>query len=774
MKLILTSICLLIVFVAHAQQQYVLSGKVEDNKAEAITDGEMFLLNASDSSLVKYASVDKGKFRFDPVEQGSYLLRTMCSGYITSWMSVQLMTNRELTVQADRDNNLQEVKVTASRPTISYAGDGSMVIDVERNSILSAIPNAMELLSKLPAVQVSSDQESVSVVDKGEAMIYLNNQRITINDLNSISTNDIESISIIRNPSAKYEAEGRVVILLKLKKKRADGSSLDLSETVSFKRYFHNRSGINAGLKKNGLELKANFQYSRLELWESNGFAFNIDNRGIESRYRAVSMGTRQLYNFGAGVYYQINPDDYISLSGMGRIHKEPFTIITASSLKEPGAQNSVLTNSQGYGKRPYANASLNYGHKLKKMNAQLFLGGQYSRYERQLTNKIYNNYNNTTEILNQDRYQLFGVDVYSGRADLEKTIWKGMKWESGINITRANSASTFDITDHLQTTAGSSEYVYTEGNHAVYTQLSGNIKKLQFTAGLRAENTVIEGGFRDSIRQVDQNYTQLFPKGSLSIPLDSSKTIVLNYSKSIARPSYSTTNQMTTYINPYYEWARNVNQNPSITDELTAALQYKDYNLQLSVFQSDNVVFDIPEYDAAANKLRMINRNLEYTRGLSMTLMVPLHYKIWTSDNLLSGGYYQTKDPAAVLYETKPNLYCYSNNQFRLPKGFDLMINGWLVTKRKDGLFDKNMLYQLDLGLSKTFFKKLSCNISWNDVFRSQNSEERFTINGVRANGTYYEDVKEFAITLRYRLGKIRDSKYSNRDVNENGGRIN
>ncbi len=99
--------------------------------------------------------------------------------------------------------------------------------------------------------------------------------------------------------------------------------------------------------------------------------------------------------------------------------------------------------------------------------------------------------------------------------------------------------------------------------------------------------------------------------------------------------------------------------------------------------------------------------------------------------------------------------------------------MNGWFTSKRYEGVFERNALYALDIGISKTFYKKLSCTVSFNDIFRSVNSRERFVINQVSSNGIYFDDGRELSIALKYVFGRIKGAKFKNRDVDESGSRL-
>src|SRR5690606_3826405 len=96
--------------------------------------------------------------------------------------------------------------------------------------------------------------------------------------------------------------------------------------------------------------------------------------------------------------------------------------------------------------------------------------------------------------------------------------------------------------------------YDFKEQNTAFYTQLSGKIKKIDFSVGLRVENTNVTGTYKtDFLPAIDKNYANLFPKAQFTFPVDSTKSISLNYAKSIVRPNYSSLSQISVYINPYF-----------------------------------------------------------------------------------------------------------------------------------------------------------------------------------------------------------------------------
>ena len=100
-------------------------------------------------------------------------------------------------------------------------------------------------------------------------------------------------------------------------------------------------------------------------------------------------------------------------------------------------------------------------------------------------------------------------------------------------------------------------------------------------------------------------------------------------------------------------------------------------------------------------------------------------------------------------------------------------MATAWVITKRYQGIFVGGSIYTADVGLSKTFHRKLNCTLSFNDVFRSFIVHDQFTVNGVSSDGRYYDDGREFSIAVKYSIGRTIDSKFKNKEVDDNAGRI-
>lgn len=765
---------LLPIIVLQAQEKYTLSGHVRGEINDTLTAGSVYLLSGKDSSIVKYALLTDGKFTFDPVIAGNYILRISSLGYNDEIKHLLLHDN--VTLQISMKTNataLNTVTVSASRKDFSFK-NGDIKINIA-GSAFAAIPNSVDLLAKMPMVQVSPNGESISILGKGNALIYIDRQKATISELATLSANDIQDIQILKNPPAKYEAEGRAVIVITRKKDKRDGFQATLQETASFKRRYNNYAGLNLNFKRKKWEIITSLKYNYRKIWESNTYDFQIYDRDIKSGYALVSTINKPEYIANAGVHYQINTDDHISLNINTRFQDVSFPIYTNSDFSTPSEKSTVYTINQSTYPKKYYTANLNYEKKLKKINADLFLGSQYAGYSEDFLTDIFNNYNNTQEVYTEHRDQQYDVHVVGGRADLTKTFKNGAKMETGVNMSAAKANARLSIDNIPVPSHHFSDYLYEETNTAAYAQFSGKMKQLSYSLGSRAEYTNVEGAYKDnSTPVVKKQYWKLFPKASLNLSLGNSRNISLNYARSITRPNYLSLSQVANYINPYFVWTSNININPTISDDISAGFQWKDKSVNLTCYRRSDPIYASFVYDNSKTLLTRTDINYRAEKGLMLDATVPLQYGIWTSTNTAIVTVNSISDKAAIMGKTRPYLYFYSNNQLKLPENVTFSLSGWALTKRYEGVYERNALMQVDTSLTKAFpASRIHCTLSWNDIFRTLNTREEFTLNNIKSRGFYYEDVREFSIAVRYAFGATRESKYRNKNVDGNLNRL-
>jgi len=221
----LLSILVLFGFASVAQN---IKGNVKDGDGKGITNASVSLLNAKDSSVVKLAVTDQnGQYEFKNIKDGRYITNVSFVGYKASYSSIFEVSgsgdiNIPLVVITKLTGDLKNVTVTAKKPIVEVKADKT-ILNVE-NSINAVGSDALELLRKSPGVLVDKD-DNVSLAGKNGVKIYIDGKPSPLSGtdlayyLKSLQSSQIESIELITNPSAKYEAEGNAgIINIRLKK----------------------------------------------------------------------------------------------------------------------------------------------------------------------------------------------------------------------------------------------------------------------------------------------------------------------------------------------------------------------------------------------------------------------------------------------------------------------------------------------------------------------------------------------------------------------------
>ena len=752
MKKLAIIICLISTFSGFSQNIFTLSGNVENEQDEKVSLGQVYLLNEQEQ-LIDFSVVENGDFSLD-AESGKYLLKVEVLNYEIFEKIIDLDEDQRLDIKLKSlPDNLDEVQITAKRKTLIYK-NGNININVE-NSVFETLPQAKDVLSKLPKVQISPDGENVSILGQGTPLIYLGNQQIQFQELNSIPVTNIKNIEIINNPGAQYEADGRNVIIVHLKDQRGNGFNVSLAETASFKRRFNNYASTALNYRKDKFALTANFKYNRLHHWESNQSEFTLLDEDIYSSYNVVTSAPRPQIVSGLNVSYDLDEDTKLSTSINFRTHSEDFPIETETFLKDGFTSTDILTLTQNNGERNYLTSQLNFSKSFSE-NQNLFLGGQYSWYGQDLQTEIYNSINQQEYQFSGLRDQDFGVKRGSMRVDYENKTSSIFNIALGANLALAKANAYTYINSETK------NYGYEESIYASYADLSGNFKNWDYRMGLRIEESQVKGNYdQEQNLVIDRNNLNWLPSIQLNYTLENENTLSLNYKRSLQRPNYSNASSIRAYLNPFLEFSGNINLRPTYTDEVSLNYQWKKLSFEVGYYTEKDPVYYSVDFNEEMERLIMSPNNLERENGMYLELAAPVTYKFLTSTNSLLFAYSEIMDAAGIqTFKAKPFFYYYSHNEFDIIPKTQFAINFWGQTTRYEGIYKRNSMFVLGASFSRTFFEKLQVSLNFNDIFQQMNYGETYQINNIYTNSLFFADGKEIAIGLKYSLGKnIKDA---------------
>lgn len=768
MKIVYTLLLLVVSAPLIGQATFTVAGTVLDEQQTPLSFGEVLLWEVQDSNLLSFGSIEIGEFQLESVPGGAYRLEVRGLGFVTYRQNIEVAGDLQLDIQLQADIALlDEVTVVAKRNTVVNK-NGNLKFTIDHASFVNP-GSTMDVLALLPGVQLSNDRQSISIIGRGDPLIYLENQRINMDDLNALPIESIKSIEIINNPSARYEANGRVVVLVTRRLNFADGIRMDLLEVIALRRKFNSYATFNAALKKKKWEWKTNFSYNQIGIWENVNNELSIPSLPAALDQSSVSTGPRPQFIIGGGFYYQIGEGEYLSANTNLRTHTTEAPIMTHSTLLQGTQLDDITSFVDASENRSFFSSNLNYNKQFHEGKGNLFLGLQYSSYLRDLSNQIFNDYNQQGAEFSQERFQKYTIDVYAARLDFERKLASDHRWEAGLSYYHATADAFLDFDFLGATPAVLSNYDYEERTYAGYTQFVGEGHKWDYTLGLRSETTTVEGGFREETGLiVDRNQTLLFPKVSLNWQLDTFQTISLNYARTVQRPDYLNASSISTFVHPFLEYTRNANLQPTVNEEYSINYQYKNHSISLSRVNRQLPVYVTVEYDEAQGRLVQSPENLERESGFEIRLTSPLNYKFWSMTNYLMLTQVKVRDGRAQLGNSKPYLYYYSNHQFRLPKKWTLALYAWGLSRQFQGIFERDPYWVLGGSLNKQFPKGLQVGIYFDDLFRAMKLREGYRINQIDTRTLYIIDRRTFGLSIRYAFGKISDSGYQNRDVDE------
>lgn len=746
---------------------------VHDQNGHRISIGDVLLFANDEKTLVAYAPINNGAFRFE-VPPGIYFLTVSCLGFETHEQELDMESNQLVSVVLkEKATALEEVSVIAAKNPITY-NNGNYKVDLT-NPIFNAIPDALDVLAKLPNVQVAPDRESVTVLGKGGPLLYAENQRISFEEFIAIPLATIASIELINNPSAKYEAEGRAVLLITRKTNPDGGAQLNLSETAAIKRNFNNYLGANWGYSKNKLILQGNLSYNTLQPWESNGFEFEIPDRGVLVDYTVLIPKNNRVQQIaGLGLRYTWNNTDYISVNSLLKRRTDVFPLQTNTVLEEGNLQQSILTNAENNNGKDFSSTNLNFNIQLDS-STTVFAGLQYSYFLQELGTRISNSRNASDAVLEETREQRYELNSIAGRLDFEKNSGDGTTWEAGLNWNYASADAFSQNSITISSIEMESAFDYGETVFAAYSSLATKLgKNKDINLGLRLEHNAVDAQLANEQSPViARKNTNLFPTIGLNMAVDSIHVLSFNFKKSIQRPDFSRTNSISVFINPFLEGTGNVNLRPSITDEVAFNYQWKKQSFSISLYRTNNPIYFTIGFDANLDTAVLSQVNLEKEEGFSALWTIPMTKGIWTGNTTANLVYNLISNNGQATGNATPYFYFYTDHQFKIADKTTFSLGGWALTNRKEGIFERNGLVVFNAAMATTLFKKWECALRFNDITRAMNFEEAYNVNGVRARGTYFADGREIALSLKYRFGAGKKATFKNKEIDGNLNRI-
>jgi iron complex outermembrane recepter protein len=766
-----------------------VSGSIKDGGNQKIIDAaSVSLLKAKDSSLVKIAVTDKdGNFSIENVKEGSYLVLATSIGHSKTYSQVftisvdQSNANVGTLQLVPADKNLKEVTVVSKKPFIERKADRT-VLNVDA-SISNTGSTALEVLEKAPGVTVDKDG-NISLKGKQGVMImvdgkqtYLSGPELT-NMLRNMSSNQLDQIEIMTNPSAKYDAAGRSgIINIKTKKNKQKGFNGSASTAYTQGIYSRTSNSLNLNYKNGKVNL-----FSTL----SANYRNNFQELDIYRRYTNTDKSTKAIFEqnsfqtrHGGNYNAKLGADFYVS--------KKTTIGVVLSGITNPQAQNAENTSylksnngivdsivqaiSSEHSKWKNGSVNFNLRHVFDSTGRELTVDADYLSYNATKDQRFYNtSYTplwalKTSDILLGELPS--AIKIYSAKMDYIHPLKKGAKIEAGLKssfVETDNTAGYYSLVGSTKTPdyEKTNRFDYKENINAAYLNYNKEMKKWSIQTGLRLENTNYEGNQFGNPTKPDsafkRSYTSLFPTLFVGYNPTEKNQFSFSYGRRINRPDYEDLNPFLFFLDKYTYGAGNPFLKPMYSHVLEASHTYKQmFTTTLNYSYTKDLFNEVFRQKDFATIVSQGNYGSMEDASISFNAQVPV-VKVWNANIYTEAKYNRFKgllngddvDVSATTFLVNVN------NQFKFKKGWSAEVSGWYRTKGIEGQLLIKSLGQLTTGVQKQVIKnKGTLKLNVNDVLKTRNPRGEINFQNTEARFRQYSDNRTVTLSFSYRFGK-------------------
>lgn len=762
-----------------------LSGKVLDETKKAFPYASISLLNAKDSvSLKGTLTNDQGIYTFKGLHPGQYLLSIYVVGYkkvfkgpyiLSKDKNVQTVEQVQLLTDA---KELKGVEIVQRKPLIERQIDKT-VLNIE-NSVLAAGNTALEILEKAPGVTVDKDgkislrgRQGVTVMLDGKPT-YLSAEQLA-DLLRATEGNAIQSIELITNPSAKYEAAGNSgIINIKLKKNRNYGTNGSVTAGAGYGAYGKANGGLNLNHRTKKINIFGNGNYSFKEKWQETDIA-RVNGTTNDKTYfdqTSFEKSNWRTTSYKAGMDYFINDKHTIGafVNGYHSKGKSSADVLTLIGDKPLKTDSSVIAPNSARIKNIGVTYNLNYKGVLDTLGQEISADIDFSRYSRNQENVFNNRFLDAAGQLLKPVYIFRNaspslIKVWAAKVDYSYPFSKEMKLDAGLKTSFVNTDNTFvseTLTDQLwqQDPTRSNRFLYDEQINAAYVNLKRKFSSTTIQLGLRAEQTNSKGNSITEQKIVNNHYLNLFPSVFVSQELSKDHEAGISYSRRIDRPDYASLNPFVSYLDLYSYRQGNPFLKPQYTNAFELSYSYKkSLNITLGYSHTSDVITEVMLTDTAKKTIFISSQNLATQDAYNLNLSYPVQItRWWSTNNNLTVYYNKFKTPnlLGMPFESGRTAFNLNTNQtFNLTASTKLEWTGRYQSKEIYGTLLIAPQYGVDLGISQSFMdQKLNIKFAANDIFKLQKSKITSAIPSQNYVINERWESQVFRLTCTYRFG--------------------
>ncbi|MES1217378.1 MAG: TonB-dependent receptor, partial [Bacteroidota bacterium] len=537
------------------------------------------------------------------------------------------------------EKTLENVTITSTKPGLQLGIDRK-VFNVDKN-LVSTGGTAIDVMRNVPSLNVDIDGNVT--MRNNSPQIFVDGRPTTMT-LEQIPADAIESIEIISNPSAKFDASGGTAGILNivLKKNKKVGYNGSVRTNLDSRGRIGLGGDINIRQSKINLFANANFnQRKSISTGVTDRTTYGNPGTFLHQDDRSVMLG-----NFGfirSGLDYFVDNRNTISISGnfvRGTFKPTTNSTMQTDFLTLPKTSSLAERISNTTGQFRNTGTTFSYKHNFPKSGQEFTADVTYNASKNNNVNLIRTdsldmaNHNIAKSSLQQQN-GIGNNQNFIAQADYTNPINDKSKLEMGLRVSvrKVDSRNDFYFVDPsgnatynplLSVSYNSNDQVY-----AAYTTYSNQLKNFGYQLGLRVESSDYTGHLPEKNQDFNIKFpVSLFPSIFLNNKMKHDQELQLNYSRKINRPNFFQLYPFTDYSDSLNISRGNPDLKPEFTnslelsyqktfknrDNFLASLYYKNTNDLITRYQ---VKDSYNGNDVLVNTF--INANSSYVTGLEL-----------------------------------------------------------------------------------------------------------------------------------------------------------
>jgi len=791
------------------RKDVIVAGMLTDKKGEFSLES----LNIMGQYKLKITAIG-----FKPYEQKVAFELNMGAAKTGDMSSMLSAVDKDLgnfSLQADAQQ-LQNVTVTGTKALFTMNIDRK-VFNVEKN-LTSVGGTAVDVMKNVPSVNVDIDG-NVSLRN-ATPQIFVDGRPTTLS-LDQIPADEIASIEIITNPSAKFDASGggAGILNIVMKKNRKTGYNGNINASIDSR----GKPGLGGDI--NVRQDKINFfARGRLNTRKSISTAtstrdnflrddttsfFGQNNKPINNGFFAFVRG---------GFDYFIDNRNTLTIGGTyvtGEFKNKDLIHIDRDTFY----RNNLLVSDIGLRDTRTefmfrnTGANVSFKHNFAKPNKEWTVDANYNASKNTnagdyITQYFYPNSNPKTSALVEKTDGGGLTKYFTLQTDYVNPISDNLKIEMGLRGASRNYSSSLDnffkdSTGQFSKISGfSNNYEFTDQVYAAYATFSQKIKNFTYQVGLRLESSSYTGNVISSGVKFKNDYPfSLFPSLFMTYKLSDKSDMQVNYSRKINRPNFF-------QLIPNYDISDPLNLsigNPNLIPEFTnlAEISYQNQLSNKTSFlatayfrNTNNLITNYQYKDRNPDPTKTpdtvlitsyANANKSYNIGLELTSKTK--FAKWWDFTININLYNSTLKAGAITNGVDNNqfsMFGKINNSFTLPENFSIQLSGdyqakTIIPPSSGGgmgrMFGGSQIgaqgyikpnYGIDIAIKKDFMKNkaASLTLQMNDIFRTKlyatHSSSQFFVQ----DNERRRDPQVLRLNFNYRFGKLDISLFKKKSM--------